>query len=119
MREPVSVHPLVGAQVALLGEAASANGTAVGPFACVHALVHLQVAEAVEALPTERADEPLLPHRRPPLDNAPSYNTTVSTAADAATATNSSAVVVVHDNVIVVDFVDTVYLALHGCLVCL
>lgn len=112
--QPVSMDPLMRAQVALLGEAASADAAAVRPLARVHALVHLQVAEAVKALPAERADEPLLPHWHSPLDNTPTPNTTTAAAAASA----GSAFVVVDDNV-VVDVVAVVYLALHGYLVSL
>ena len=56
------VSPLVSAEVAPLGEAPPAYGTRVRFLPCVDTLVHLQVAAAVKAFATERANVPLLPH---------------------------------------------------------
>lgn len=63
MRARLAVDLLVRAQVALLGEVFSAGCAAVGFLSGVNALVHLQVTEAIETLPAERTDEPLLMHR--------------------------------------------------------
>lgn len=54
------MSPLVCAQVAPLRKTLAARIARVRFLSRVNPLVNLQVADAVEAFPTERADEPLL-----------------------------------------------------------